>query len=349
MYLLGLQRWLRANTDLELTTAFQRGGELLHEFTALGEVVHLPGDEPVDRPVLDASGYDLVYLNASWTVRSLSALADVRALVVHVHEMDDVIRFQLDERDRAELFDRPDVLLVGARSARENLQRHGVASERIADVPYFLPIEPPVGAPRRSSAEARRVLGLDPARPLVLGGGVVDWRKAPDLLLHVGWHLRRAEVDCAVAWVGDRNERPTWCDWDEEADRLGLAGRATHLSATADLAGVLAAADVFVLSSREDTFPLVGLEAAALGVPIVCFDDAGFVELLADTGAGGAGIAVPYPDLEAMAGAVASLLGDPELLVATGERARARYEHRHRIDVAARRLLEVLQPWLGAA
>jgi glycosyltransferase involved in cell wall biosynthesis len=345
MFLLGLQRWLRANTDLELATALQQGGELLDELAELGEV-HLLGGDEVAEPVLDASGFDLVYLNASWAVRSLPALDRPRAVVAHVHEMDDVIRLQLPDADRARLLHETDLLLVGARSAARNLRAHGVAAERIVHVPYFLPAERPAGQEPPTPAEARATLGFDPDRPLVLGGGVFDWRKAPDLLLHVAWHLRRRDVDVQVAWVGDRNERPTWCTWDEEAARLGLADRARHLPATPDLAAVLGAADVFVLSSREDTFPLVCLEAASLGVPVVCFDDAGIVELLEDAGDGWAGAAVAYPDLAAMADEVQALL-DPEVRAAVGARAQARYEQRHRIDVVAPRLLAALEPWIG--
>lgn len=348
MYLLGLQRWLRAEAGVEVATALQRGGELRPAFAELGPVFDLHGDEPGDAPVLDASAYDLVYLNASWTVRSLPALAGPRAVVAHVHEMDDVIRFQLPAADRRALLERPDLLLVGARSARRNLEAHGVDAPRIATVPYFLPHEPALGRAAPEPAVARARLGL-PDRPLVLGGGVVDWRKAPDLLLHVAWHLRRRAVDVGVAWVGDRNERPTWCDWDEEAARLGLADRAVHLAATPDLAGVLAAADVFVLSSREDTFPLVCLEAAALGVPLVCFDDAGVVELIEDDGSGVAGAAVPYPDLDAMAGAVADLLADPARRAAVGAQLQDRYEARHRVAAVGPQLLAALDPWLGGA
>lgn len=346
MFLLGLQRWLRANTDVQVATAFQQGGELLDRFAALGEV-HLLGGDEVAEPVVDASGFDLVYLNASWAVRSLPALDQPRAVVAHVHEMHDVIRFQLPDADRRALLEDTALLVVGARSARANLVAEGVAPERVVHVPYFLPDEPARGAARPEPTVARAALGLPSDRPLVLGGGVFDWRKAPDLLLQVAWHLQRGGTEVSVAWVGDRNERPTWCDWDEEAERLGLAERAWHLPATPDLASVLAAADVFVLSSREDTFPLVCLEAAALGVPVVCFDDAGIVELIEDDGDGWAGGAVPYPDLATMADVVAALI-EPAARRAAGDRGRRRYEERHRIDVVAPRLLAALAPWIDA-
>jgi glycosyltransferase involved in cell wall biosynthesis len=346
MHLLALQRWLRAHTDVEVATALQRGGELRPELEALGEVIELRGDERPSEPYVDASGFDLVYCNASWTVRSLGAFSAPRSVVAHVHEMDDVIADALDAADRQVLLERPDLLLVGARSAGRNLVRHGADPERVVQVPYFLP-EDPDPARHADPAARREELGLPSARPLVLGAGVVDWRKAPDLLLQVGWHLRRAGVHATVGWVGDRNERPMWCDLDDEAARLGIDDRVHLLPSRADLAQALAAADVFVLPSREDTFPLVALEAAALGVPIVCFDDAGIVELLEDDETGAvAGAAVPYPDLVAMAGVVAELLTDERRRAEVGEEARSRFHRRHRIEVAAPALLATIVPLL---
>jgi glycosyltransferase involved in cell wall biosynthesis len=74
-------------------------------------------------------------------------------------------------------------------------------------------------------------------------------------------------------------------------------------------ADYMAAADVFVLTSREDPYPLVCLEAAALEKPIVCFEGGGgtpeFVE--ADCG-----FVVPYLDIIGMADRVISLLDSPD-------------------------------------
>ena len=61
---------------------------------------------------------------------------------------------------------------------------------------------------------------------------------------------------------------------------------------------LLNACDLFCLPSREDPFPLVMLEAGALGKPMVCFDGAGGAKEFA---ARGAGIVVPYLDVPAMA------------------------------------------------
>ena len=300
IYLLTLLRWLRANTDVAVTTAFQRGGVLHDDFAALGDTVLLHGDEPFETPVVDASAFDLVYYNASWAVRSRSA------------------------------FDRPRAMDAG----------------RIVNVPY--PLDPaPLGV---GVDEARRLaraeLDLPADLPVLVGAGVFDWRKAPDLLLHVAWHLRRAGRRCGVVWIGDDSDRSSWCDWDEEAKRLGLADVARRVPSTPRYAALMAAADVFVLSSREDTFPLVCVEAASMGIPTVCFDDAGIVELIEERDGESAGACAPYPDLAAMAAAIDGLLADPAGLAAAGRAARRRFETRHRTEVAMPLVYEALRPLL---
>jgi glycosyltransferase involved in cell wall biosynthesis len=78
------------------------------------------------------------------------------------------------------------------------------------------------------------------------------------------------------------------------------------------------ASDIFSLTSREDPFPLVNLEAMSYGLPIVAFREAGGAQeaLLPD-----AGIVVPYLDTTAMAEAIVSLIRDESLRQRLGRKA----------------------------
>ncbi len=71
-----------------------------------------------------------------------------------------------------------------------------------------------------------------------------------------------------------------------------------HLPFQPDGADWLAAADVHLLTSREDPFPSVVLEAMSAGVPTVAFEEAGSIpDLLREFAAG---LAVPLGDAAAM-------------------------------------------------
>ena len=66
------------------------------------------------------------------------------------------------------------------------------------------------------------------------------------------------------------------------------------------------ASSVYALTSREDPFPTVALEALSVGVPVVAFEDSGGIPgfLVKES----VGRVVPYCDVPAMAQAIVNLL-----------------------------------------
>jgi glycosyltransferase involved in cell wall biosynthesis len=66
-------------------------------------------------------------------------------------------------------------------------------------------------------------------------------------------------------------------------------------------------ADVFVLPSQSENFGNAAAEALACGVPVVVSDRCGIAEFVRTTGAG---VVVPYGDVEALREAIRQVLGD---------------------------------------
>lgn len=114
------------------------------------------------------------------------------------------------------------------------------------------------------------------------------------------------------------------------ADRAGIAERVHFLGFRADVADHLAAADVYVLSSIWEGVPLSAQEAILLGTPIVATHVGGMPELVEDRTSGRL---VPRDDPEALAAAVAEVLGDPE--VAGGYARKAAEELRKNFSTGA--------------
>ncbi len=120
---------------------------------------------------------------------------------------------------------------------------------------------------------------------------------------------------------------------DAAALRARLAGYpatevtwiAAHVMDRAEICAMLSAADVYVLSSRREGFPMAPLEAMYCGVPVVATDVSGIREILPD-GEQSGGIVVPIGDVDAMADALARLLTDPPLRATMARAARARAE-----------------------
>lgn len=119
--------------------------------------------------------------------------------------------------------------------------------------------------PRPKDAQIRARLGLPPG-PLA---GTVT-RLAPEknleLLLDVAARTRRAVGDAQFLVVGDGPLRETL---RKRARQLGVGDCVHFLGWRSDVAELLAALDVFLLTSHVEANPVSILEALASGVPVV--------------------------------------------------------------------------------
>jgi glycosyltransferase involved in cell wall biosynthesis len=118
----------------------------------------------------------------------------------------------------------------------------------------------------------------------------------------------------------------------EQVAALGLESRVRFLGIRADVAEILNASDVFVLSSRWEGNPMSVMEAMASGLPVVSTAVGGVPELVRD---GETGLLVPSEDAEALAQAIQALVDDPARRQAMGAAARqhavASFDIRHTV------------------
>jgi glycosyltransferase involved in cell wall biosynthesis len=93
--------------------------------------------------------------------------------------------------------------------------------------------------------------------------------KGFDMLLDAFARIERRHPDWRLVIWGDGPLRP---ELETQRDRLGLRERAELPGRTADPFTELRAADLFVMSSRREGFPMALGEAMACGLPAVSFD-----------------------------------------------------------------------------
>jgi glycosyltransferase involved in cell wall biosynthesis len=107
----------------------------------------------------------------------------------------------------------------------------------------------------------------------------------------------------------------------------------------------LAAASIYVLSSRFEGLPMVLLEAMSAGLPAVAFDcPTGPAQILTH---GKSGLLVPEQDVSALAAGICELIEDPARRRAMGAAALADAA-RYSIDAVARRWEELFLELLVA-
>jgi glycosyltransferase involved in cell wall biosynthesis len=186
--------------------------------------------------------------------------------------------------------------------------------------------------PRRAGAEVRRELGLEDGQRMIATVARLAPQKALDVLLEALTKLRD-DVVAVVVGTG-----PSYDELVRRAHGLGVAPRVRWLGYRDDATEIVAAADVFVLTSVWEACSLAAQEAIALGVPVVSTEVGGMPELVTDRVSGRL---VPSGDADAIARAVAEILGAPELARAYSEAAAANLARQFSVDVMLGRLRDL--------
>ncbi|MEE9386774.1 MAG: glycosyltransferase family 4 protein [Nannocystaceae bacterium] len=130
----------------------------------------------------------------------------------------------------------------------------------------------------------------------------------------------------SLRWIGDGPRR---VHAERLAARLGLHGRVTFSGSSVTVDDELSRAQVFVLTSLHEGFPLSILEAMRAGLPVVATDVGGIPESVDH---GRTGLLVAPQDETSLTEALGRLLQDAALRKDMGAAGRTRYERK--FDVA---------------
>ena len=236
-------------------------------------------------------------------------------------------------------FREPDRLLfankvvVLSRHTRDQFLAHGVHRERLVRIPPGIRL-PPFPSPDRR-LQARRRLGLPEDRPVVIFPGDLQFSGAARTVARAIPLLRDLSPLVLFA-CRPKQEASLLEERRLRADLAssGVASLVRHLGEVPDMLELLRACDLCLLPAEslyaKMDYPLVLLEALALGVPMVVADRPPLTELLEDP----VGEAVPPDDPAALAAACRSILeGSPEARTSLAARCRDSACRRH--DIAA--------------
>ena len=161
---------------------------------------------------------------------------------------------------------------------------------------------------RKAAALLRQRLGISAASRVVLCVGYADHRKGVDFFVEIGTQLMHDVPDVHFVWVGHFDSRIEPAIRDAVcATRLDSRFHFPGMESDTDV--YYAGADVYALTSREDPFPSVVLEALQAGIPVIGFDGAGgFTDPLCEFRCG---VVVPAFNMSAFVNALRNLLDHP--------------------------------------
>ena len=338
----------RLGAQLDIVTLGD--GPLLDDFAKLGELHSLSGlahDGAEARALaqaLRAKGVEAVLCNTTVSGVFVGALHDVGLRTVClVHELAGVISgYNLERHAEIISRDADQVVFPGAR-VRKSFESFA----RVEDARALLMPQGSFRGARRSQAERdaaadrlRRHLGVAASAKIILAIAYGDRRKGIDIFLATGERVMAQDPDAVFVWVGLLEhtiapEIEARLAASTYRDRFILPGFAS------DLDDLYAGADIYAMTSREDPFPMVVLEALQVGTPVVGFEGAGDFDVLLRSGAG---LLVGPVDEAPMADAILSLLRDPSRLAQMGHIGQDVIEFDYAFDRYVMSLMKLLKP-----
>lgn len=312
---------------------FMSGGVLEGELRASGVTVHdLAKREGLDfglpsrlRRLIRAERIDVVHTNnfSPWLYVELARLG-LPVRVVHTeHSLveGEKRRRWIAERMLARRSDA--VVAVSTDVRRQMIERCGIDPTHVqvivngVDTAQFSP-----SSAHRESVRAELSI---PANVPVIGtvGRLVPVKDQANLLRAFA---ALGDTGVGLPWLLIVGDGPEAQNLRDLASSLGVDGRVVFAGLRHDTPRMLAALDVFALSSLSEGMSVGMLEAMSTSLPVVATNVGGNPQLIRE---GDTGLLVPVADSSALAGALARLIVDPQLRATLGRNARVYCEREY--------------------
>lgn len=268
MLLLALARFYKNEMGLNIEILLKAGGALLPQYQAVAPTTVL--DDLVDMDLAHwfrSTGSRCAIFNTSVTgdLLACAKAANFTTLSL-VHELPALINdFKLQPQINA-IANIADHVVFPSALVRAGFEIfEPIIKNTISIQPQGLYKN--IKADDQERQSVRDKLGLSSTDTLVLNVGYADQRKGFDCFASAALRIIATDQTVHFCWVGKRSKAMS--KWHKSNIGKKLKGRLHLIDFTDDISPWFAAADCLYLSSREDPFPSVALEAMSLGTPVV--------------------------------------------------------------------------------
>jgi len=256
---------------LDVTILVKEGGSMMSTYKSICNTVLLQEVEGGFRHWVRENQFDIAICNTSVTGDLVPALSDCGVKTVSlIHELPNLISEYGLQGNIENIAEHADHVLFPS-----EIVEQGFASFTDAEIAerHIRPqgTYKEIIFAKESRDELRKDLGVNDNAKLVLNVGYADLRKGFDLFLQVAMQMVDESDDIHFVWAGKlAPEMERWVassitDTHYE-DRIHLVGF------TDRMADYYSACDCLFLSSREDPYPTVVLEAMNVGMPVVIYN-----------------------------------------------------------------------------
>lgn len=316
--LLNMARSFKRNLKTDVIILLLEGGDLVVEYEKVAKTIIL-GQEPgwtevFKSIVLDYSlrGINKAICNTVVTGSVARILKENQYSIINlIHELPALIESNGYQNECYEIAKNTNNIVFASEIvANEFCERYPVNSDSVLIAPQGIVFNPYIERRNELRKEIRDKCGFDQTMRIMMGCGYGDTRKGIDLFIQVAGEVARTNSNVAFIWVG-QIDLNLISYIQADITRLGLLDL-FHITGQIDNANqYFVAADIYALTSREDPFPSVVMEAFDAGLPVVAFEGGGgYIDIVNNK----TGALVPYLNVMEMAVAVTDLLKDSRRL-----------------------------------
>ena len=257
---------------------------------------------------------DLVYVNSVVSyIYAIEAKKLGIPVIFHIHELDEGFRMGMPNVDLSNFNKWADMFIAVSGKVNDYLiKNRGCDPAKIRLINEFVQQRKVVNDSELDLDVVLKDIDKKENEIVVIGIGYFDRRKGADFFINSFKILnKKYPWKYKFVWIGDG-------DKDFKKEEI-LGDNFKMLGEKANPFPYLKEADIFLLPSREDPFPLVALEAMALGKPVIAFKEGGGIpEAIKDCG-----IVVDDMSSNALVDAISKLSDNARLIEKLGKKAKS--------------------------
>jgi len=287
--LVNLMEWIKSHTFTEIYTICLAGGNYLDAFKKVSNVKVAEISKLTIEDIIDfCDGVpDIIYVNTVSCIGIYDILKQLKKpIVTHIHELYTSIKKYSNEKHVREIIENS-CLLIAVSNAVKNMlvEKFNADTNKIAVINPFIKIHTNDNKNLNLIKEQLRLkYGIPTNATVIVGCGIgMPFRKGADLFLEIARLVRNnnliKEKNIVFYWIGDFAPEEydelygRWDDYKKTIEKENLNVVFTGFVENPQDFYVMA--DIFLMTSREDPYPLVMLEAAFYELPILCFEFSG--------------------------------------------------------------------------
>ncbi|WP_140487641.1 glycosyltransferase family 4 protein [Flavobacterium sp. GSA192] len=321
--LINLAELILLFSDYEVHFLLKNGGELENDFKKLAPTFCLYEQKKGNRffkkksiieDSLFLNQYDCIVSNTITNGDILGIIKDnyKGRIITYIHELSMASKTFTTNKDLLKVITNTDLFCVPSSLVKEFIIKDlNILKNKTFLLPYYIQ--------NKEILETQIPLKI---QSFIIGGcGTIDWRKGPDLFLQVAQQLfvKYPDISILFKWRGATNgielERLNY-----QLEKANLTNKVFFDLATDTLDSFYNEIDLLLLTSREDPYPLVVLEAASFAKPTICFDEVcGSIDFINKSDGG---VVVPFLDIPAIVSSILLFYEDELYRKQKGENAR---------------------------